>query len=71
MSSIEKIKAMDRATITPAQAAEVLNCNPQYIRMQAREDPSKLGFPVVCIGRRTKIPRLPFIAFIAGGAEGW
>lgn len=71
MSSIEKIKAMDTATITPAQAAEVLSCNPQYIRMQAREDPSKLGFPVVCIGRRTKIPRLPFIAFIAGGAEGW
>lgn len=71
MDIIEKIKAMDTATITPAVAAEALNCNPQYIRMQAHIDASKLGFPVICIGNRTKIPRIPFLDFLLGGAQGW
>lgn len=71
MSSFEQIKALDRAIITPDEAARVLQCNAQYIRIQAREDASKLPFPTVCIGRRVKIPRLPFVAFIEGGANGW
>lgn len=71
MSKLEQIKALDRAVITPDEAAGVLQCNAQYIRMQARADASKLGFPVICLGRRVKIPRLPFITFIEGGANGW
>lgn len=69
MSKLEQIKALERAIITPDEAARVLQCNAQYIRMQARADASKLGFPVICLGRRVKIPRLPFIAFVEGG--GW
>ena len=71
MSALEKIKASDKPVITPAEAASVLCCNPQYIRLQARKDASKLPFPVFCVGSRTHIPRLPFIAFIEGGAYGW
>lgn len=71
MSSLEKLKTLDRAVITPDEASKVLQCNPQYIRMQAHADASKLPFPVICIGSRVKIPRLPFIAFIEGGAQGW
>lgn len=66
MDIIKRIQAMDTPTITPAIAAEALGCDPQYIRLQAHADPSKLGFPVVCIGKRTKIPRMPFLAFMLG-----
>lgn len=69
MSALEKIKAMTAAIITPAQAAEVLECNPQYIRYMAHHDPAALGFPVFTVGQRTKVLRLPFIAFVEGG--GW
>ena len=69
MGELEKIRNSEKAYITPAQAAAVLECDPQYIRLQAREDPEKLGFPVVCIGNRTKILRLPFLRFVIGG--GW
>ena len=33
MSALEKIKASDKSVITPAEAASVLCCNPQYIRL--------------------------------------
>lgn len=71
MSSLEQIKAIDRAIITPAEAAKVLVCDPQYIRSQARKDATKLPFPVIVMGTRVKIPRIPFIAFIEGGAQEW
>ncbi len=69
MNALEHIKSMTSAIITPAQAAEVLQCNPQYIRYMAHNKPEALGFPVFVAGKRTKILRLPFIEFIERG--GW
>lgn len=67
--TIEDIKEMDSAIITPAVAASVIGCDPQLIRLQARERPELLGFPVVVVGTRTKIPRLPFIKYMEGLQE--
>lgn len=64
--TLAEIKAMEQATLTPAEAASVLNCDPHWIRLMARERPEKLGFPVIVYGRRTKIPRLAFIRFLEG-----
>lgn len=64
--ALERIKAMDTPTITPALAAQVLGCNPHDIRVKAKLRPDLLGFPVVVVGTRTKIPRLPFIRHIEG-----
>ena len=69
MEALEAISRLDRAYITAAEAAAVLGCDPQYIRMAAHQDPAQLGFPVMCVGNRTKILRLPFIKFVTGG--GW
>ena len=48
--------------LTVDQVASVLGSNPQTIRTQARTDPASLGFPVIVIGNRVKIPKLPFLA---------
>lgn len=53
--------------ITPAQAAEVLRCDVQHLRIQARTAPEALGFPVCVIGSRVRIPRIPFLRYIEGG----
>jgi len=66
--SIEEIRRMDDPLLTPEQAAQVLGCNPQSIRVAAREKPELLGFPVIRVGTRTKIPREPFLQFITGRA---
>lgn len=62
--TLDEIKISDKLMLTPADVSEVLNADPQDIRLQARTDPGKLGFPVVIIKTRTKIPRIPFLRFM-------
>lgn len=64
--TLSELKELNRDIITPAQAADVLQCDPHYIRLTARECPERLGFPVIVMNSRTKIPRIPFIRYIEG-----
>nr|DAQ29863.1 MAG TPA: excisionase [Caudoviricetes sp.] len=57
---------MDKEMLTPAEASEVIGCNPHWIRLAAREKPELLGFPVIVIGNRTRIPRRAFVRFCEG-----
>lgn len=66
MEAMERVRNMDCLMITPAIAADVLECDAQMIRLQAQDRPELLGFPVVRVGTRTKIPRVPFLRFITG-----
>lgn len=68
MITLEDLKAMTKPVITPAEAAQVIGCDPQLIRIAARQQPELLGFPVIAVGTRTKIPRLPFLQFVEGKA---
>ena len=67
--TLEDVRKIEKDFITPAIAAQVLGCDPNYIRLAAHQAPEKLGFPVVVLNSRTKIPRLAFIRFMEGG--GW
>ena len=64
--TLEELEKLTDETITPAVAAEVLKCDPQWIRVAARQDKSLLGFPVIVMRSRVKIPRLAFIKFMKG-----
>lgn len=62
--TLDEIKACDKSVLTPAEVAEVLGCDAQDVRIQARLAPEKLGFPVIIIKSRTKIPRIPFLRYM-------
>lgn len=62
--TIKEIQNSDQLWLTPADIAPVLECDPNLIRRQAQEDPSKLGFPVVVLCSRIKINRKGFLRFI-------
>lgn len=62
--TLDEIRNSTKEVLTPADIADVLNADPQDIRVQARTAPEKLGFPVIIIKSRTKIPRLPFLRFL-------
>lgn len=64
--ALDAIRTIEKPTITPALAAQVIGCDPHYIRIAARQKPEQLGFPVIVVGTRTKIPRIPFIRFVEG-----
>ena len=64
--TLEEIRKSTKVWLTPADIAEVCECDPQGIREQAHEDPRLLGFPVTVVKSRTKIPRVGFIAWMDG-----
>ena len=64
--TIKDIELMDVVTLTPAQVASVLNSDPQQIRVTAKQRPELLGFPIIIVGNRVKIPREPFLKFMRG-----
>jgi hypothetical protein len=54
--TLDDIRAMSKPTILASEAAQVLGCTPQWLRLMARERPEKLGFPVCCTSKhRVKI----------------
>ena len=62
--TLDEIKASDKLMLTPADIAPVLRADPQDIRLTARLHPERLGFPVIIIKSRTKIPRVPFLRYM-------
>lgn len=62
--TLAEIRASDKTMLLAKDVVPVLGCDAHSIRIQARQDPDLLGFPVVVIGNRTLIPRRPFLAYI-------
>ena len=65
--TLNEIKGSSAEFLTPAQVAGVIGCAPYAINVQAKADASKLGFPVCVMGRRVRIPRRAFVAWLEGG----
>lgn len=64
--TLQEIEAIEEETLTPAQVGSIIGFNPQSIRIQAREHPELLGFPVICTRKRVRIPKQAFLAFMRG-----
>lgn len=64
--TLDEIRNSTKMMLTPSDVAEVLGCDAQSIRINAKIAPERLGFPVIMIGNRVKIPKLAFIRFITG-----
>ena len=65
--TLQEIRETEKEFLTPDDIREVLGCSPYSINVQAKEDASKLGFPVMILGTRVKIPRLGFLHWISYG----
>ena len=67
--TLDEIRNSTKEVLTPSEVAEVLGCDPQDVRVAARQRPDLLGFNVAVIGTRVKVPRLAFIRWMEG--ERW
>ena len=65
--TLKEIEESSKEVLTCAEVAQVLKCNPATLHMQAIKGPKKLGFPVIVMGNRVKIPRRPFLAYMKEG----
>lgn len=70
--TIQELRESEKVFLVPKDVAPLLECDPYNINLQAQDDPTKLGFQVIVIGSRVKIPRIPFLKFIGAiyGEEG-
>lgn len=68
--TVEEMKKSPKLMLTPSDISEVLECHPQSIRQQAKADPSKFGFPVIVMGTRVRIPKVPFLQFMGAWVQG-
>lgn len=64
--NVEELKGLEQDFLTPKDIAPCLGCTAYAINQQAAADAGKLGFPVVIVGKRVKIPRKAFIRFMEG-----
>lgn len=64
--TIDDIRTSSRVYLTAADIAPILECDPHSIRIQAHSAPNMLGYPVIVIGRRVRIPRIPFLIYLEG-----
>lgn len=62
--TLEELAKSEKAILSAADVCGVLGCDPHHIRCMAHQRPELLGFPVVIIKNRVKIPRLPFLEFM-------
>ena len=61
---------MDKELLTVQDVEKLLKINGTTIRKAAREEPEKLGFPVMLFGKggkQVRIPRRAFVKFLEGG----
>lgn len=65
--TFQEIQASSKDFLTPEDVRQVVGCEPYSINVQAKQDASKLGFPVCIMGTRVKIPRLGFIHWMMYG----
>ena len=65
--TLKEIEESGKEVLTCAEVAPVLKCNPATLHMQAMEEPWRLGFPAIVMGRRVKNARRPFLSYVKGG----
>lgn len=66
MTELDRIEALDKEMLTPADVAKHLGCSPYSINVATREGKNPFPFPVFRIGNRVKIPKIPFVKAMRG-----
>jgi hypothetical protein len=64
--TLEELEDLPTEILTCQQIAPLLGANPATIHGQATDRPELLGFPVIVMGWRVKIPKAAFIRFMRG-----
>ena len=67
--TLEDIKKIPKNFLTAVDVAPYLNADPNVIRYQARLAPERLGFPVVVMKSRVKIPKNQFVQVFERGVQ--
>lgn len=63
---LERIEALPKDMLVPTDVAKYLGCAPYSINVATRGGRNPFPFPVIRIGSRVRIPKMPFIKAMRG-----
>ena len=66
MTTLKEIEALDKEMLVPSDIAPILGCSPYTINVATRDGKNPFPFPVIRMGTRVRIPKMPFIKAMKG-----
>lgn len=64
--TLAEVKAVPRTYLTMSDIGSLVGIRPDTLLFQARQDPSRLGFPVCVAGDTVRIPKGAFLDWLLG-----
>lgn len=66
MNELDRIEALPKEMLVPTDVAKYLGCSPYSINVATKDGKNPFPFPVIRIGTRVRIPKIPFIKAMRG-----
>ena len=66
MTELERIEALPKDMLAPADVAKFLGCAPYLINVATKDGKNPFPFPIIRIGTRVRIPKILFIKTMKG-----
>ena len=63
-STLQDLINCPRDFLTPQQVGDVLGCDPQNLRIMARQRPDLMRFEFQIVGNRVKFPKRQFLRYM-------
>lgn len=63
---LDRIEALPKEMLVPKDIANYLGCCPYTINVATKDGKNPFPFPVIRMGTRVRIPKMPFIKAMRG-----
>ena len=63
--TLRELEQLPKEMLIPADIAPILGCTPYSINVAVKKG-TQFPFPVILMGTRVRIPKMPFIKFMKG-----
>ena len=64
--TLEEIEALEKDMLVPTDVAGYLGCSPYAINVATQDGGNPFPFPVIRLGTRVRIPKIPFLKAMRG-----
>lgn len=63
---LDRIEKLDKEMLVPKDVCKYLGCSAYTINIATEDGKNPFPFPIIRLGRRVKIPKIPFIKTMRG-----
>lgn len=63
---LDRIAALDKAMLVPTDVCKYLRCSAYTINVATMDGKNPFPFPIIRMGNRVRIPKIPFIKAMRG-----